>query len=311
MQRDALNRRSRFAKPQATVKRLVLTEADLKLFEAIQGHGPLPIHYLYAFTKSLRKDYTHLQNRLTEFYNGDAGGPYMTRPPQQFASFAARYQHLVYDLAPRARLALAEHDRRARYRVRRSDPFAHQLMQACVGASIELGAFERGLEYIHRETIFAHERCPNATKAAPNPLAMPIDDRRGLIPDDLFGIRHPEWGYRFFAVEIDRNTESVDRRDRGQTAFARKIDSYFEIMKRQTFQTWWGVPNLSVLVVTTNNARASYIIEATRQFLDPRFPKRFVISVEDVFERYWRVPPAPLTRSFDAIDTPRSRDSHT
>ena len=298
MYTDALNRRSRFARPQATVKRLVLTEADFQLFEALQRHGPLPIHYLYAFTKDLRKDYTHLQNRLTEFYNGDVGGPYLTRPPQQFASFAARYQHLVYDLAPRARLALAEHDRLAKYTVRRSDPFVHQLMQACVGASIELTAPDYGVAYIHRETIFGQERCPASTKAAQNPLAIPIGgrgDSRVLIPDDLYGIRHPEKGYRFFAVEIDRNTESIERRDPGQTAFGKKISAYIEIMERQTFRTWWGIPNLSVQFSTTSRTHSENLADFSRQHVDPSLRARFKYSVQSSFGTNWCVPDCILS----------------
>lgn len=275
------------------VRRLLLTEADLQLFEAIQRHGPLPIQYLYAFTKSLRKDYTHLQNRLTEFYNGDADGPYLTRPPQQFACFAARYQHLVYDLAPRARRALAEHDRLARYTVRRSDPFVHQLMQACVGASVQLTAPDHGVEYIHRETIFAHERCPASTKAAQNPLAMPIgngSDGRVLIPDDLFGIRHPEKGYRFFAVEIDRNTESIERRDPAQTAFRRKIDEYVEVMERQAFQGRWGIPNLSVLSITTNAVHAQNLNKFSMRRVPVGLTRRFLFMAMQSFSADRGVP---------------------
>lgn len=303
MHTDALNRRSRFAKPQATVKRLVLTEADLRLFEAIQRHGPLPIHYLYAFTKNLRRDYTHLQNRLTEFYNGDASGQFLTRPPQQFASFAARYQHLVYDLAPRARRALAEHGRLARYTARRSDPFVHQLMQACVGASLELTAPDHGVEYIHREMIFAHDRCPASTKAAPNPLAIPIGggrDGRMLIPDDLFGIRHPKRGYRFFAAEIDRNTESIERNDPAQSAFGNKIAAYAEILERQTYRAWWGIPNLSVITITTHETRAQNLIRfSARQKRDSSV--RFAFWVENSFGINWSVPKKLLDLEFPRI----------
>ena len=301
MHTDALNRRSRFARPQPAVKRLILTEADLQLFEAIQRHGPLPTHYLYAFTKGLRKDYTHLQNRLTEFYNGDAGGPYLTRPPQQFASFAARYQHLVYDLAPRARLALVEQGRSAPIRPRRSDPFVHQLMQACVGASIEITAPDRGVEYIHRETIFAHERCPPCTRAAPNPLAIPIGGGGGgrvLIPDDLFGIRDRERGYRFFAVEIDRNTESIERRDPGQTAFGKKIGAYIEIMERQTFRTWWGVPNLSVLIVTTNRRHAEHLREFVLRCSPSNLARSFIIDAEHSFGVNLHIPSQSSTNFY-------------
>src|SRR5262245_41715264 len=155
MKTDSLRRRLRFAAPHPKVGRLTLTAADHLLFEAIDRHGPLPTHYLVEFARHLRKDYVHFQHRLTEFYNGDGRGPYLVRPAQQQATYTARYQHVVYDLAPRARIAMAELGTLARFSPKRVDPFVHQLMGACVGASIELSASNHGLRYISREQILA------------------------------------------------------------------------------------------------------------------------------------------------------------
>jgi hypothetical protein len=301
MKTDLLNRRLRFAPPNAIVHRLVLTEADYLLFEAIDRHGPLPSNYLYEFTKQVRKDRTHLQNRLTEFYNGDTWGPFLTRPPQQFAAFEARYQHLVYDLAPRARRALADRERALlpRPEAKCTGPFLHQLMQACVGASFELCAPAKGLRYISSKEILSHPGCGEAKDAA-NPMAirLPGIGDQSLIPDDLFGLEYPGRGFRFFAVEIDRNTESIERKATGYNTWGKKVAAYSELLQSRFYREWWGIPNLSVLTVTTNGTHARNILDYIgRQ--GTRFADRFAFHVEAGFGANWRVPKTALTCVLD------------
>lgn len=298
---DALSRRLRFSSPNPQVRRIVLTEADYLIFEAIDRHGPLPTCYLYEFTKHLRRDFSHLQNRLTEFYNGDItggkAGAWLARPPQQFANFEARYQHMVYALAPRARMALAERDTLSRFGPR-GGPFVHQLMSACVAASIELSATEAGIRYIPREEIFDHPNCV-AAKDTAMPLAIPLgeSDRRTLIPDDLFGLRYREGGFRFFAMEIDRCTESIERGKNSKGTFAAKIAAYHEILSRKLYREWWGIPNLTVLTVTTNRAHAANLIEHVCRAA--QHGERFAFTVEPSFGANWRVPRQLLTHLID------------
>jgi hypothetical protein len=77
---DALNRRLRFAPPNPalrpkTAPRVVqLTEADVLVFEALDRHGPLPVHYLFEFQKHLRGHYPTFQYRLRDLFHGDARG---------------------------------------------------------------------------------------------------------------------------------------------------------------------------------------------------------------------------------------------
>ena len=302
MRTDALARRLRYAPPEPTVRRLVLTEADCLIFEAVNRHGPLPTHYLYEFARHLRKDYTHFQHRLTEFYNGDSHGPYLARPEQQHASYMARYQHVVYDLAPRALMALAERGTLARYSPKRTDPFLHQLMSACVGASFELSARGKGLRYIPREEILAHPRCPDTTKRAGNPLAVPLAGygaRNCLVPDDLFGFEYPGVGFRFFAVEIDRNTESIERKNLEQNAFGRKIAGYLTILRDRLYRDRWGIPNLSVLTVTTNATHAVNLLDYVRRRKEPHYADRFAFASDASFGANWRVPQVVLSHLVD------------
>lgn len=291
MAKDALARRLSFAPPQPVARRLVLTEADLLAFAAIDRHGPLPTPYLRAFTRHVRRDYSQLQNRLTELYNGTrAQPPWLTRPQQQFASFHARYQHLVYDLAPQAKLALGERGWLERWSPKRTDPFVHRLMLACAGASLELGAKGRWLRHIRREEILGHGKAARARQAA-NPLAIPlpaIGAQRALVPDDLFGLEYPGVGYRFFAVEIDRNTESIERKALTQTAFGRKVAGYLQLLRAQIHRDWWGVPNLTILTLTTNEVhRRNMLVHVAGQD-EPGLAGRFAFACETGFGANWR-----------------------
>ena len=297
---DTLARRLRFSRPNPKVRRLVLTDADYLIFEAIDRHGPLPTGYLYEFTKHLRQDFSHLQNRLTEFYNGDVTGGktggWLTRPPQQFANFEARYQHLVYGLTPRARMALAERGTCSRFALRGGGPFVHQLMAACVGASLELKATEAGIRYISREEILAHPNCV-AAKDAPMPLAIPVGGAGTLIPDDLFGLHYPGHGYRFFAVEVDRCTESIERSRNAKGTFSAKIAAYQEVLSAQRYREWWGIPNLTVLTVTTSQGHAANLVEYVRR--SGQYGDRFAFTVEPLFGANWRVPKQVLAHLLD------------
>ena len=297
MKTNTLNRRIRFGPPCPVVRHLVLTEADFILFAAIQRHGPLPSHYLYEFTRHLRKDKSYLQNRLTEFYHGDAGGPYLTRPPQQFASFHARYSHVVYDLSDRAKGLLAERGTLIAHPPRRTDPFLHRLMQACVGASLELCAGTHGLRYISRDEILTHPKIGDA-KDAKNPMALPIPsfaENSAVIPDDLFGLEYPGVGFRFFAVEIDRNTESIERKNLAYNTIGKKVEGYLTVLHDKRYRTWWGIPNLSVLLVTTSAGHAQNILAHIAKQVDPRYAERFAIATEPMFGANWRVPPALIS----------------
>lgn len=312
MKTDAKDRRLRFAppnpvdRPKKAPRRITLTEADYLIFEAINRHGALPSNYLYEFQKHLRKDRTHLQNRLTEFYNGDENGSYLVRPPQQFAGFEARYQHIVYDLAPRAKTALAERGTLARFAPSRNAPFLHQLMQACVGASLELTAASHGLRYISREEILTRRQCRHEKHGTglleQNPLAIPFKDgKTKLVPDDLFGLEGKDekgsW-YRFFAVEIDRNTESIERRNLEYNTWSKKVANYSRVLDARLFEDWWGVPNLTVLTATTNATHAGNIIDYIRKNA-PKHTSRFAFNVETCFGANWRVPKEVLSKLLD------------
>lgn len=277
---DTLQRRIRFAPPQPVDKYIDLSDTDIALFEAIHRHGPLPSHYLRAFTT--RTNVNAFADRLTKLYNGTQQGGYLSRPPQQFESFRARYQQIVYDLNTHSEKVLRERGKLSPY-IKRGDPFVHRLMGACVGASIQLACKAKGITYIPRHDILSRH-----DKVMELPLSHTAP-QKSLVPDELFGLDYGG-SYRFFACEWDRGTEPIRRKALDQTDFGKKIACYLEVMRARTFKEVWGTPNLMTLIVTTNETRAKSLREEV-QVLDPKLAQRFLFKVVDNFASPWRMPP--------------------
>src|SRR3546814_19257908 len=83
--------------------------------------------------------------------------------------------------------------------------------------------------------------------------------------DLLFGIEYLGAGFRFFAVEIDRNTESIERKNLKQNAFGVKITAYLDVLRRQSYRSHWGIPKLPILTVTTNEIGSATCRESVCQ----------------------------------------------
>lgn len=277
MATDALARRLRFAppSPRDEEEMIIPQEADFIQWAAISRHGPLPISYLHAFTQEQRQNYPNLQRRYTRFYHQG----WVVRPARQYASFHARYSPLVYDLTPKAKAALA--NRACAHPPSRSAPFIHQLMQACFTASVELAAPEAGFAFVGREEILAHPHCQTPS------LALQLRASR-LIPDDLFAIERTDGKRRFFLLEIDRNTESIERASGGYNTWAKKVAAYDEVFGLGIHRQAWGIPNATVLIVTTNERHAQNLrayIAAKSGHAD-----RYQVMTEPTFDANWRVP---------------------
>ncbi|MFZ5616461.1 MAG: replication-relaxation family protein [Pseudomonadota bacterium] len=212
---DALGRRSRL-RPQATGKRIALQERDWLWLRKLHEHGPLASSFLLAFAKHVGASEKRAKERLTDLFheaNTAHGGPYLARPPQQFATIDSRYNQLVYDLAPAGVRALKERALWHETNAARSGPWLHNFMAGSITASIEIGALERAdLAYIPEHRILERAK---TTLSYPVTIIDPITGKRltkELKPDALFGLEYKtEQGsrYRFFAVEADRGTEPV------------------------------------------------------------------------------------------------------
>ena len=250
-----------------TGKHITLQPRDILTLEVIQRHGPLPSHYLYEFTKHIAKDLFGHRKRLKDLWNENHTphkGFYLERPIQQFQTYFARSQYLVYDLADAGRGTLKQLGKLNRYAMPPSGGFTHALMTACITASIELAARKAGYRYISQEEIL--DRAPASTKTAKMPLALPTDishsvkkngasytyrSDRPTIPDQLFGI---DYGGKasFFALEADRATAPVERYNLTQNSYLRKFLCYRAINRTEIYKEHFGIPNLIILNVTVS-----------------------------------------------------------
>jgi hypothetical protein len=293
-----------------TGKRITLRPRDMLMLEFIQRHGPLPSHYLYEATKHISRNMFWHRKRLKDLWNErdtPHGSFYLERPFQQFQTYFARSQFIVYGLTDASRQALADAGKLNQYATPPGGGFTHALMTSCVTASIELECAKAGHRYISQEEILA--RAPVSTRTAKQPLAMPSEishtfkkegstythtSNRPTVPDQLFGI---DYGGKasFFALEIDRATEPVFRFNLTQNSYLRKVLCYRAINRSRAYEKMFGIPNLIILNVTTSAAHRDSILELVKE-LTMKPDRSYGISnlvfqtVTD-FAQFLKVPP--------------------
>lgn len=299
-------RRLRWAapNPRPEDEKLILNDADFTgIFEPIDRHGPLPGSILFAFDP--RKNYRNISGRLKRLYHGDDKGSYLYKPKGQYLGIFADSQYLVYDLKPRALRALLARGTQASHPPTGSAHFLHQLMQACVGASFEIGAKEKGLRYVARSEVLEDPRC-GASKGTKSPMAIPLGGNKTLIPDDLFALEVSDGRRRHFIVEIDRDTESMAPRDIDRnilgfktTYFGKKLEHYITALKANTIRSWWGISKPHILIVTTSPGRVQRILAHLKSLKEPAYEGMFYVTYEPTFGDEWKVPKGPLSHLLD------------
>lgn len=269
---DAIGRRSR-ERPSSTGKRVTPQERDLLWFKKIHQHGPLSSTYLHAFSKHIRRNEKRARDRLTDLFNEDCtlhNGTYLERPFQQFNTYDARYQDLVYDLAPAAIAALKENGMWNEYAPGHSGPWVHRYMVSCVTASIELATLaDLTLEYIPQEAIL--ERAKTALRY-PVPFKNPVTGKKeikDLIPDAIFGLEYKQEGrskYRFFVVEADRGTEPSRSSKFNRKSHLRNFLQYQEYVGRGLYKEHLQLTaGIMVLNVCTNERTMENMINLVEE----------------------------------------------
>ncbi len=257
-------------------KQIQLTERDIELFKLLNRYQYLRSNFLHAFLGGASE--TRFKERLGDLYHD---GRFINRPEQQWQFANSRCMPLVYELDTNGEQVLRDHGllvhdaalvRNGRMGVCRQ--FAHQLMICDILASIELGIRQTtNLRFLSWRDILA--KAPESTRGLENPFAMPVTIShafaRGIqtaeisaVPDAVFGLEYSlatQKLYRFFAVEADRNTAPVRRENLRQTSYLRKILAYRKIVADGIHKQHFGVPNLFVLTVTTNERHMRHIME--------------------------------------------------
>jgi hypothetical protein len=296
MKTDALNRRSRAAEPQPVDDFLVLAQDDRLIFSALLRHGLLDTKTLFEFIKDSERDYTRYQKRLTQLYNGYCAHPdhkkrrphtceainYLTKHKHQFYTFEPHKNSLVYGINARAARDLDDHGMGAAYEFQRSNSFAHDLFLGCFTAAFELKA----RRFRFREELLEHPNCPEATRAEKSPFYFSYGGEK-LYPDDIFGNEYEEGRSRFFALEIDRATES--KGGKAANTIEKKVKAYQDILRETSYRRL-GLPNITVLFATTRNSNADAILRVIEEQVEPRCQPHFLVQAFSTFDDPWRVP---------------------
>jgi len=233
----------------------------MEIFKLLTRYRYLRSTYIYAFVGGASE--TRFKERLGDLFHEG----YLDRPTQQWAFADARCMPAVHENGRGGMKALRAGGRGLDADERQvagtaHRQFLHALMICEVLASIELAVCgDERLRFITWPEILA--RAPEAIRASGRPFRLPLPSGGYLAPDGLFGIEYrcdDAKAYRFFALEADRGTMPIVRSNPKQTSYLGKLAAYGDIIAQQAHKTYWGIPNLLVLTLTTSAARLSEIV---------------------------------------------------
>ena len=287
-------RRNRF-KPQSTGKRVSLKPRDWAWLRALRDHGPLPAHYLHAFTEHTHPNAKASSLRLTDLVSEDNtphGGPYLCRPHAQQAGVHAMNRPLVYDLTAAGWQAL---ETGLADRIRPRGPFRHQLMVAAATASIELGCQKsRNLRFIHGQDILDRVDGSLAVEL-PNPKGRTTRNAYypRLIPDQLFALEYRSGNrkhYLAFVIECDRGSEPITSSSLARKSYERNFNQYRQFVGGGLYRTAYGLKcNMLVLNVMNSPQRQAAYLRLIRR-LAPEGNTFMAFQAIDSFGSVFAVP---------------------
>jgi hypothetical protein len=243
------------------------TKRDLLWFQKLAQHGPLSSSFLLEFSQHMRVSDKRSRERLTDLFHEARtadGGPYLTRPAQQFRTLDSRYNQIVYDLAPAGRRAIKRLAYDCLDAKAHVGPWLHHYMVSSITASIELATLAtQHLRFIPEAEILMR---------AGTELRFPtqIEGRRkDLIPDALFGLEYlTESGsrFRFFVVEADRATEPLSASSFSRKSFERNMLQYAHYVGDGAYKEHLGLTSpLLVLMVSSDAKRTAKMQEFAKR----------------------------------------------
>ncbi|MCP1846818.1 MULTISPECIES: hypothetical protein [unclassified Bradyrhizobium] len=159
-----------------------------------------------------------------------------------------------------------------------SKQFLHQVTEAHVAASFEIGARER---LISRSQILANPKTPEtASDFFPVVFQFKGKDYNYKLTPDIgpAAIKYPNGTYRFFVVEVDLASEPLITANRDRQAIETKIAAYTAILEQRIFETQFGLPNLTILFTSTTQTRVDNIMGLCGQ-MTGKFANRFGAQV--------------------------------
>lgn len=309
---DSLHRRRRDRR-QSTGKHITPQPRDLIWFQKLHEHGPLSSTYLHAFSQHIARSEKRARDRLTDLFNETQtqyGGAYLDRPVQQFRTLDARYQPLVYELAPAGEKALRENGSRSKYANSHTGPWQHKFMVAAITASIEIATLDDPtVNFIPQRAIL--ERTGEHLRYAV-PFVDPSTDREvrsDLVPDALFGLEYLDGdrrSYRFFLLEADRGTEPTRASKFNRKSHLRNFLQYREYVGRGLYKEHLKLTAGMMVLNVTNSERTMAAMLKLLGEIAPRGNSYQLFQAIEEFAGYFK-PPKVLRQ---LIDSPWSRANH-
>ncbi len=243
-----------------TGKSLALTARDLETFRVLCRYRFLRSTYLHAFVGGDSEK--RFKERLGDLFHEG----YLDRPSEQWRFADARFTPVVHELGNGGRAAIAAVGLEPEpFTWLQNGPhrqFEHSLMICEVLSSIELAIRERqDLRFIAWPDILA--KAPENARQSVKPYLLTAGEGFSVAPDALFGIEYQRDGrkrYRFFALEADRGTMPLARVGKTGTSVIAKLEAYHVSLSRDAHRSQLGIPNLLMLMVTTDQGRCEEIV---------------------------------------------------
>lgn len=271
-------RRKRFSRSHTTIR---LTSDDEVILAHVRRHRFLRSSHLVKLLP--HRPPKKLIERIGALYH--AG--YLDRPRAQIDFYArAGSTPMVYALGDKSGDPFVEFPRAdwaEKNRTVTRPYIEHALMVADVMVAIEVALRD------HRTWALEHAdelgSLRPATNRSPSWSLTTILPSRGkrlvatVIPDAVFALRDPVTNRRrFFFLEADRGTMTIDNNDLAQPSYRRKLSIYYAALRARQHQALFGFDNVRLLNVTTSAARIASMIAVVNDLVHGAPSGRFLFA---------------------------------
>ena len=251
------------SQPTPIGRQTLITDNDIfGIFEPLSRHAQLTTKQIVAFDSRYAST---VRNRLTDLYHIE--GEWLVRLSETLKLANSLTIDEMYRLGEDAEDLLKVRGiipsekwvRTSRVGGNSTAPsrifrLAHDHMASHIALDIEIG-MRAGKQRRFRNHVEIIKDAPERTQSFPKPLRVLVPPIPGapkwIEPDALIGIDD-----RYFAIEADTGSESIEG------VIKPKIRAYREIVAAGMIDDHFGIDNLRVLFVTTNEKRMRNMIAA-------------------------------------------------
>lgn len=251
-----------------------------RVIDPLLRYARLPTHRLVQLYGS-----AHVQHILKTLYHEAADLPrhkQILDRPDEINRHVGTY--LFHELAEGA-YAYTDHTENfiRRTKIGKARRSAHDTHICMIVADIEATLRE---QFVSHLDILNHENCPAATRDKECPVSFPVE-KSFIEPDALFGHEiDPKLGkngYKFYAVELDRGTESL-------TVIDQKIAHWNYVLDKKSYETELGIPNLRIMWLAYSPKRLAHILSRV-----PAHQDAHVGNVVPKYHLFDNAPPVDLS----------------